>query len=142
MAVTGSGMLPASARWDPPAVRDGAGVALIFAVPFSVLARLASDHDASGAAAFLSLLAAAGFVLGSGVAAWRQRTSTPYSHALVTAAGTFLAAQAVFTAVKLFAGGEVHWFAIFFNLSVVMGAGTIGGFLGSRLRSRGILPRP
>ena len=56
------------------------------------------------------------------------------------ATATYLAAQAVFVLVRLVRGSDVHWFAIFFNLSVVALAGLLGGVLGQRLRQRGFVP--
>lgn len=128
-------------RWDVAALKAGAGVALVFAVPFSIAARWAADtRDDSSLALWLSVCAVAGFVLGAGCAAWVQRLDLPYSHAMVTAIGTYLAAQTVFVAVKLLRGSDVNWFAVLFNLSVVAGAGLIGGVLGQRLRSKGFVP--
>lgn len=128
-------------RWDWDAIRAGGSVALVFAVPFSVAARWAADsRDDSGLAVWLSLGAVLGFVLGAGCAAWVQRTGTPLSHGLVTALGTYLAAQALFAVVRLVRGQDVRWFAIMFNLAVVLGAGLVGGLLGQKLRSRGVLP--
>ena len=132
---------PPSDRWDVPALKAGAMVSLVFAVPFSVAARWAADsRDDSGLALVLSLGAVLGFVLGSGCAAWVQRVGMPLSHALTTAIVTYVAAQAVFIVVRLARGDEVNWFAFFFNLSVVSGAGLIGGLLGKRLRAKGFLP--
>ena len=84
-------------RWDWDAIRAGAMVALVFAVPFSIAGRWAADsRDDSTLAVWLNLGAVVGFVLGAGCAAWVQRVGTPLSHGLVTAVGTYLAAQAVF----------------------------------------------
>lgn len=128
-------------RWDAAALKAGAGVALVFAVPFSIAARWAADsRDDSALALFLSLGAVIGFVLGAGCAAWVQRLGLPLSHALVTAIGTYVAAQAVFIVVRLLRGDDVNWFAAFFNLSVVTGAGLVGGMLGKRLRAKGFVP--
>jgi len=128
-------------RWDWDAIRAGASVALVFAVPFSIAARWAADsHADSGLAVWLSLGAVLGFVLGAGCAAWVQRTGTPLSHGLVTAVGTYLVAQAVFAIVRLLRGQDVRWFAVMFNLTVVLGAGLVGGLLGQKLRSRGVMP--
>jgi uncharacterized membrane protein YfcA len=130
-----------AARWDAQALKAGAGVALVFAVPFSVAARWAADsRDDSGLALLLSIGAVFGFVLGAGCAAWVQRLGLPLSHALVTAIGTYAAAQAVFIAIRLLRGDDVNWFAAFFNLSVVTGAGLVGGMLGKRLRAKGFVP--
>jgi uncharacterized membrane protein YfcA len=128
-------------RWDTAALKAGAAVSLVFAVPFSVAARWAADSRDDGVlAVWLSLGAVIGFVLGAGCAAWVQRVDLPYSHALATAIGTYVAAQAVFIVIRLLRGAEVNWFAAFFNLSVVVGAGLVGGVLGQRLRSKGFRP--
>jgi uncharacterized membrane protein YfcA len=130
-----------SGRWDRQALRAGAAVSLVFAVPFSIAARWAAEsRDDSTLATWLSLLAVIGFVLGAGCAAWVQRVDLPYSHAITAAVATYAAAQAVFIAVKLLRGSDVNWFAALFNLSVVVGAGLIGGVLGQRLRSKGFRP--
>ena len=128
-------------RWDWDAIRAGAMVALVFAVPFSIAGRWAADsRDDSTLAVWLTFGAVLGFVLGAGCAAWVQRVGTPLSHGLVTAIGTYLAAQAVFVVIRLVRGLDVRWFAIAFNLTIVLAAGLVGGLLGQRLRSRGVLP--
>ena len=128
-------------KWDWDAIRAGGAVALVFAVPFSIAARWAADRtDPGSLPVWLSLGAVLGFVLGAGCAAWVQRTGTPLSHGIVTAVGTYLVAQAVFAVIRLIRGDDVHWFAIFFNLAVVLGAGLLGGLLGQKLRSRGFVP--
>lgn len=132
---------PPSGRWDGQALKAGAMVSLVFAVPFSIAARWAADsQEDSSLATWLSLMAVVGFVLGAGCAAWIQRVDLPYSHAIAAATVTYVAAQAVFIAVKLIRGSDVNWFAALFNLSVVMGAGLVGGLLGQRLRSKGFRP--
>jgi uncharacterized membrane protein YfcA len=114
---------------DWKAIRSGAMVALVFAVPFSIAARWIADNgDHSGAATVLSLLALIGFVLGAGIAAWVQERRLPLIHGIVCALGTYLCAQALFIAVRLAMGREVKWFAAFFNLTAVVAAGLIGGF--------------
>ena len=130
-----------SRRWDWDAIRAGGAVALVFAVPFSLAARWAADsRDDSVLATWLTIGAVIGFVLGAGCAAWVQRVGTPLSHALVTAVGTYVLAQAVFVAARLARGLDVRWFALMFNLTVVLAAGLVGGLLGQKLRSRGVLP--
>ena len=135
MAVT------SQSRWDVDALKAGASVSLVFAVPFSIAARWAADsRDDSTLALWLSVGALIGFVLGAGCAAWVQRVDLPLSHALVTAIGTYVLAQAVFIVVKLLRGGDVNWFASLFTLSAVTGAGLVGGLLGKRLRAKGFRP--
>jgi uncharacterized membrane protein YfcA len=129
-------------RWDTAALRAGALVSLVFAIPFSIAARWAADsRDDSSLATILTLGAVLGFVLGAGCAAWVQRVDFPLSHGIVTAVGTYVVAQAVFITIRLLRGDDVNWFAAMFNLSVAAGAGLVGGLLGQRLRSRGVLPR-
>lgn len=127
-------------RWDRDALRAGASVALVFAVPFSIGARWAADGDDDALALWLSLGAVAGFVLGAGCAAWVQRVDLPLTHGLLTAIGTYSVAQAVFILVRLLRSADVNWFAALFNLSVVAGAGLLGGWLGGRLRRKGFRP--
>jgi len=127
-------------RWDLDALRAGGMVALVFAVPLSIGASWAADRDDSALAIWLSIGAVLGFVLGAGCAAWVQRLDLPLSHGLATAIGTYALAQAVFIAIKLLRGNDVNWFAALFNLSVMAGAGMVGGLLGKRLRDRGFRP--
>lgn len=132
---------PTSTRWDFDAIRAGGMVALVFAVPFSIGARWAADsQDDSGLAVLLSVGALVGFMIGAGCAAWVQRLDLPLSHGLVTALGTYAAAQAVFILIKLVRGGDVNWFGVLFTGSTVAGVGLVGGVLGRRLRNRGLRP--
>ena len=126
---------------DWNALRAGGSVALVFAVPFSVAARIVGDdHQHSGLAALLSLAALVGFILGAGVAAWAQRLQLPLKHGIICAVGTYIAAQAVFIIVRAIRGNEIRWLAALFNLTAVAVAGLIGGGLGSALQRRGFFP--
>ncbi len=125
-------------RWDRAAIRAGASVALVFAVPFSIAARLVSG---SSAAILLVFLAATGFLLGAAVAAWHQQRGTPLSHAIVTAAGAYAIPQSIFVVVKLARGGDVTWSGVILNLLVAVSVGAIGGILGSSLQARGMYPQ-
>lgn len=131
--------------FDWSAIRAGASVALVFAVPLSIAARAVADSGddggGSGLAVLLSFGAVIGFLLGAGVAAWHQQRGTPLSHGIVTAGGTYLAAQSVFIAVKLLRGDEVGWFGVLFNFTVTLMAGILGGFLGSFLQHQGVAAR-
>lgn len=128
-------------RWDTDALKAGATVSLVFAVPFAIAARLVADRDDGGSlAAWLSLGALIGFTIGAGCAAWLQRLDLPLSHGLVTAIATYTGTQAVLIVVKLARGGDVNWFGTLFTLSAVSGAGLLGGFLGKRLRAQGFRP--
>jgi hypothetical protein len=130
---------------DKVALRQGASVALVFAVPFSIGARIvadnaSNDNTTSPWALLLSLAALAGFTLGAGIAAWVQTKRLPLLHGMVCAGGTYLAAQAVFVVIKLARGGEVNWLGVFFTFTAVLFGGLVGGMLGSVMRKRGILP--
>ncbi|MEN9803263.1 MAG: hypothetical protein RIS41_110 [Actinomycetota bacterium] len=132
-------------RWDRAAIRAGGSVALVFAVPFSVAARLvAGDTTPEGGraalAALLSFGAAVGFLLGAGVSAWHQNRRTPLSHGLVTAGVAYVIPQAVLVVVKVARGGDVRWSGVMFNLTVALAMGVFGGFLGSYLQDRGMQP--
>ncbi len=134
-----------SERWDLDAMRAGGSVALVFAVPLSVAARiLAGDDTPEGTKAtlvvLLSLGAAVGFLLGSGVAAWHQQRGTPLSHGIMTAAVTYIVPQAVLIVIKLARGGDVRWTGVIFNLTLVISMGVLGGLLGSSMRKRGARP--
>lgn len=131
-------------RWDRNAIRAGALVSLVFAVPFSIAARLVAGDDASGGratvATLLALGAAVGFLLGAGVAAWHQERRTPLSHGILTAGLAYVIPQAVLVVVKVARGGDVRWSGVIFNLTVALTMGVFGGFLGSSMRNKGVLP--
>ena len=123
-----------SGRWDADALRAGASVSLLFAVPITVVAWIVDD---SGLSAFFFFGALFGFVMGSGVAAWVQEVGAPLSHGIVAAGGTYLIAQGVFVLVRLIGGSEVRWLSVLFTLNLVLLAGLVGGVLGSRLQAKG-----
>jgi hypothetical protein len=129
-------------RLDWNALRAGGSVALVFAIPFSIAARIVADGDSSsaGLASLLSLAAVIGFVLGAGVAAWAQQLQLPLKHGIICAVGTYVAAQAVFIIVRSIRGNDVRWLAALFNLTAVAVAGLVGGALGSALQRRGLFP--
>ena len=138
MAMSSTSSSSTPSRWDTQAIKSGATVALVFAVPFSITARVFSD---SGIAVILSLCAAIGFLLGAAVASWHQQRRTPLSHAIVTAALSYIIPQTIFVIVKLARGGEVRWLGVFFNLTVTLTVGVIGGFIGSAMQKTGAAPK-
>jgi hypothetical protein len=128
-----------SHRFDRRALWDGISVAAFLAVPIQIVARLAVDENKrSGWTALVTVLILGALILGAGVAAWRQTTGTPLSHGIVTAAGTFLVVQAVFTLIKAIQGSHIFWGRIVISLGFSLVAGVIGGFLGSALIRRGV----
>lgn len=126
-------------RWDRDALRAGAAVCVVLAVPFRVLAAVVGS-DSGGLNALFFFVFLLFFVIGAGSAAWVQRSGTPMSHALVTALGTYVLVEAVFVVVRLVRGTDVPWSGIFVALSLVLLCGLIGGFLGNRLQARGFRP--
>lgn len=129
----------ASQRWDVDALRAGASVCVTLAVPFRILAAVV-DSDSGVLNALFFFLFVTFFVVGSGCAAWVQRTGTPLSHALVTAIGTYVLVEIALVIVRLARGTAIPWFPIFFTLSVISAAGLVGGFFGSRLQAQGFVP--
>jgi putative membrane protein (TIGR04086 family) len=131
-----------SDRWDLDALKAGASVTVVFAAPFLVAARLLAIHDEDSPYILpLVLIAIVGFVLGAGVAAWRQDRRTPLSHGIVTSAGTFLVVQAIFVVINLIRGADINWFTIVFTLTVTVFAGALGGLLAVSLQKRGLEPK-
>jgi hypothetical protein len=131
----------AVSKLDWYALRAGSSVSLVFAIPFSIAARVVADRgNSSGAASLLSLAALVGFVLGAGVAAWAQRLQLPLKHGLLCAIGTYVVAQAVFIMIRAIRGNDIRWLAAIFNLTAVAVAGLVGGALGSMMHRRGFYP--
>jgi hypothetical protein len=133
-----------SRRLDAVAIRRGALVCLVFAVPPTVLGRLLADDDASsGWAPLLLFVTLTGFVLGGGVAAWHQRRGMPMAHGVVTTGAVFVALQAVFLLVRAITGGgddPIRWGRISVALSIALAGGLVGGILGGYLERSGLVP--
>jgi uncharacterized membrane protein YfcA len=126
---------------DWNALRAGGSVALVFAIPFSIAARVVAEgSDSSGTALLLSIAALMGFVLGAGVAAWAQQLQLPLKHGIICAVGTYVVAQAIFITIRALRGNELRWLAAIFNLTAVAVAGVIGGALGGMMHRRGFYP--
>lgn len=129
---------PADGRWDVDALRAGASICVVLAIPFRILAAVVGGGGAVAALFFVAFLAL--FVVGAGTAAWVQRTGTPMTHALATALGTFVVVEVVFVVVRLVRGTSIPWNAIVLTMSLVMLAGLVGGFLGNVLQAQGVEP--
>ena len=130
-------------RLDVQALREGASVTLLFAVPPTLVARFVLDNgnDASGWAPLMSIIAVFGFVLGSGVAAWRQNARRPMTHATLAGAGVFIVAQSLFLLIRVATNGDVRVMRILTSFSLSLVASVIGGLLGNFLQKNGIRPR-
>ena len=130
-------------RLDRQALREGASVTLLFAVPPTLVARFVLDNDSatSGWAPLLSLIAVGGFILGAGVAAWREQVRKPMTHAVLAGAGVFVVAQAIFLLLRIATNGEVRVMRILTSFSLSLVASVIGGLLGNFLQKNGLRPR-
>lgn len=125
-------------RWDTQAVRAGAGVCLVFAIPLQVGALLVDKTSDLGL--LLRVGALFGFLLGAGVAAWAQQRDLPLAHGLVTAIGAFIAVQVLFILGRALVGNDLRLWGAIGNLAPVVGVGLFGGFLGQALRRSGFVP--
>lgn len=134
---------PSADRFDRQALREGASVTLLFAVPPTLVARFVLDNgsDSSGWAPLMSIIAVFGFVLGSGVAAWRERVRRPMTHAVLAGAGVFVVAQAAFLVIRIATNGDVRVMRILTSFSLALVASVVGGLLGNFLQKNGIAPR-
>lgn len=127
-------------RWDTPAIRSGAAIALVLAIPLWIGASWASERESLGLASALSLGSLVAFGLGATVAAWRQTLRLPLAHGLVTSIGTYVAVQVVVSAYRLATGTSINLFTIMFFVTLAALAGLVGGVIGLRLRRVGIVP--
>jgi hypothetical protein len=127
-------------NWDASAIRAGALLSLIVAVPLWVAASWAQGAGRSGLTLILTLGALGGFTFGAAGAAWSQRKGLPLAHGLVTSVGTYLLVQLVVSIYRVANGESINWFRILFFVTVAAGAGLIGGFLGMRMRQTGMVP--
>ena len=92
-------------RLDPRALREGALVAAVVAVPAGVVGRVLSDRpDQPDWLWVLVVVVLAGLVAGAAVAASRQDRGFPLTHGVVTAVGVFVAVQTVGILIRLVAG--------------------------------------
>lgn len=130
-----------SSKWDTTAIRAGAALALLFAVPLWFAASWASNtRDSPALALVFSLGALVAFTIGAACAAWIQQLRLPLAHGLVTAVGTYVAVQVVVSIYRLARGDTINILNIMFFVTLAAFAGLIGGFLGLRLRTLGFLP--
>ena len=130
-------------RIDRQALREGASVTLLFSLPPTLIARFILDNSesTSGWAPLLSLIAIFGFVMGAGVAAWRQTKHTPMLHSVLAGSGVFVVAQAAFLILRVATNGDVRVMRIVSSFSLSLIASVIGGMLGNYLQKSGIRPR-
>ena len=126
-------------RWDTAALRSGASVCLTLVLPFRLLAVLI-DSQSSAVNFVLFALFLSFFEVGAGCAAWVQRVGFPLSHALATAAASYVIAELLFIVIRLIRGSEIPWMGILITFSFVALCGLVGGVLGSRLQAQGFVP--
>ena len=118
---------------DTLALRQGASVTLLFAVPPTLIARFLLDDEPASSSwpVLLSLVALFGFVVGAGVAASKQNVGSPYTHGMVASTGTFVVVQAAIVVVKLAIGDDVGWSRVVSSLTLALFASVVGALLGS-----------
>ncbi len=124
-------------RLDPKALREGALVAAVVAVPAGVVGRVLSDRpDQPDWLWVLVVVVLAGLVAGAAVAASRQDRGFPLTHGVVTAVGVFVAVQTVGILIRLLRGDSISWSRVTSSLLLSLMAGMAGGLLGSALLSQ------
>ena len=124
-------------RLDPKALREGALVAAVVAVPAGVVGRVLSDRpDQPDWLWVLVVVVLAGLVAGAAVAASRQDRGFPLTHGVVTAVGVFVAVQTVGILIRLLRGDPISWSRVTSSLLLSLMAGMAGGLLGSALLSQ------
>ena len=124
-------------RLDPRALREGALVAAVVAVPAGVVGRVLSDRpDQPDWLWVLVVVVLAGLVAGAAVAASRQDRGFPLTHGVVTAVGVFVAVQTVGILIRLLRGDSISWSRVTSSLLLSLMAGMVGGLLGSALLSQ------
>ena len=124
-------------RLDPKALREGALVAAVVAVPAGVVGRVLSDRpDQPDWLWVLVVVVLAGLVAGAAVAASRQDRGFPLTHGVVTAVGVFVAVQTVGILIRLLRGDPISWSRVTSSLLLSLMAGVAGGLLGSAFLSQ------
>ena len=124
-------------RLDPRALREGALVAAVVAVPAGVVGRVLSDRpDQPDWLWVLVVVVLAGLVAGAAVAASRQDRGFPLTHGVVTAVGVFVAVQTVGILIRLLRGDSISWSRVTSSLLLSLMAGMAGGLLGSAFLSQ------
>ncbi|MSO59516.1 MAG: hypothetical protein EXQ63_04235 [Ilumatobacteraceae bacterium] len=119
-------------RLDHQALKAGASVTLMLAVPPTLIARFVLDtqNNSSGWAPFLTLIAVAGFVIGAGVAAQQQTRLTPLLHGVTASTGSFLVVQAALVLAKLLLRSDIRFGRMLTSLTVSLVASVVGSLLG------------
>jgi putative membrane protein (TIGR04086 family) len=124
-------------RLDPRALRQGAVVAAVIAVPAGVIGRVLSDRSNPPDWLWvLVVVVLAGLVAGAAVAASRQDRGFPLTHGVVTAVGVFVVVQAVGILLRLLRSDSISWSRVTSSLLLSLMAGMVGGLLGSALLSQ------
>lgn len=127
-------------RIDGVALGMGFTITAVLAIPLAATAAIVGDEHPS-VALWCNIGVLGAFVLGSGCAAWLQRRGLPVAHGIVTAGCTFGVITGAVIVVNVIRGEDIEWFREAFLATLVLGAGVLGGMLGSRLQAQGIHPR-
>ena len=124
--------------WDRQALTAGIATAVVIGLAATGIG-VALPNDSPWRAVMVAVTML-GFVLGSAMAAWAQRRGTPFHHGVVAAVAAYLLVEAVFVVVALARGRSVRILGLLLKLTLVVGAGVVGGVLGGVLRRRGFVP--
>ena len=120
-------------RFDWPAIRTGALVAIAVCLPLAVLAEVVAGDDDEGGALVLLLFVGVlvGFASG-GYAAAQRTLTTPYTAGAIAALCAFVAIQAAGVITNLARGDDIEWALVVFNGLLAYGAGLLGAGVASR----------
>jgi hypothetical protein len=118
--------------WDRDALIGGALIGSAITVPAGLVG---AASDTTAITVIMTLVVIAGLLLASAYTAWRQRLDRPISHAMVVAAEIFVITQLAGWVRRLVVNENIEWNRAISNALLCVVFGTVGGVLGSRLRT-------
>ena len=121
-------------RFDWPAIRTGALVAIAICLPVALVAEAIVDQDDDSQPPIVFVLYLAvlvGFVVGGWFAA-KRASESPYSSGALAALAAFVAIQAVGIVARLVDGDDIRVTLIVTNGLLAYGCGLLGGGLEAR----------
>lgn len=122
----------------PAAVRSGAAVCLVVAVPAAVAQAVLADGEGGERSnwVYLTLLAIVVAYLAGGAAAGRKATAAPMINGAAAAVAAFAAVQLVAGVIRLVGGDGINPLALVFNVLLAASIGTVGAGIGAHLSNR------
>jgi hypothetical protein len=119
-------------QWDRDALIGGALIGSAITVPAGLTG---ASSDSGAVTVIMTVVVIIGLVLASMYTAWRQRRDRPISHAMVVAGEIFAITQAAGWVRRLAVNEAIDWNRSIGNALLCVVFGTVGGVLGSRLRT-------